>query len=276
MTDPRRPLDPAALQSAVGPRWTVRHVALTGSTNADLARSDTPDHTVLVAEQQSAGRGRLGRRWVAPAGAGLLFSAAVRVDGIPVARRAWLGALLGLAVVRGIGVAAGLDAALKWPNDVLIDDRKVAGLLAEAVGELVVVGAGINVTTAASELPRPDACSLASAGAADPDRAVLLGAVLLAFDELVGTWTSAGGEVLGTELASEYRAACRTLGRRVRLDLPDGGELVGTAVDVAADGALVVDTGDGTTSSYAAGDVVHLRTRGQVDPSEARLPSDPA
>ncbi len=94
------------------------------------------------------------------------------------ARRAWLGALLGLAVVRGIEWRTGLDAALKWPNDVLIDDRKVAGLLAEVVGDLVVVGAGINVTTTASELPRPDACSLASAGAADPDRAVLLAAVL--------------------------------------------------------------------------------------------------
>jgi len=261
VTDLRRPLDPGALQAAVGPRWTIRHVAVTGSTNSDLARRDTPDRTVLVAEQQTAGRGRLGRHWVAPAGSGLLFSAAVRVDGIPAARRAWIGALLGLAIVRGIDRVTGLAAALKWPNDVLIDDRKVAGLLAEAVGDLVVVGAGVNVTTSAAELPRPDACSLASAGATDPDRTVLLAAVLRAFDDIVQSWTASGGEVLGTDLASEYRAACRTLGRRVRLDLPNGGHLVGAAVDVAADGSLVVDTDDGTRTSFAAADVVHLRTR---------------
>ena len=217
---------------------------------------------MLVAEQQTAGRGRLGRQWVAPAGSGLLFSAAVRVDGIPAARRAWIGALLGLAVIRGIHRVAALDAALKWPNDVLLDERKVAGLLAEGVGDLVVVGAGVNVTTTAAELPRPDACSLVSAGAADPDRAALLAAVLQAFDRLLHTWTAAGGEVLGTDLAVEYRGACRTLGRRVRVELPDGGELVGTAVDVAADGALVVDTDDGTRTSFTAADVVHLRTRG--------------
>jgi len=262
VTNPRHPLDPAALQAAVGPRWTVRHVGVTGSTNSDLARPDTPDRTVLVAEQQTAGRGRLGRQWVAPAGSGLLFSAAVRVEGIPAARRAWIGALLGLAVVRGVDRVTGLVAGLKWPNDVLIEDRKVAGLLAEAVGDLVVVGAGVNVTTAASELPRPDACSLASAGAPDPDRTALLAAVLDAFDGLVQTWTASGGEVLGTDLATAYRSACGTLGRRVRLDLPDGGELVGTAVDVAADGSLVVDTDDGTRTSFAAADVVHLRTPG--------------
>jgi BirA family biotin operon repressor/biotin-[acetyl-CoA-carboxylase] ligase len=251
-------LDPATVQAAVGSRWTVHMVDSTGSTNADLAVPTTADRTVLVAEQQTAGRGRLSRSWVAPAGSGLLFSVALRVGVVPPGRRAWAGALLGLAARRAIIAGTGLPATLKWPNDVLIDDRKVAGLLAEAVGDLVVVGAGINVTTTADELPRPDANSLALAGAERPDRRSLLVTVLREFDGIVEDWLDARGEVLDGRLGAEYRQACGTLGGRVRLALPNGSTVVGTALDVAADGALLVDAGAGPVA-YAAGDVVHLR-----------------
>ncbi len=199
---------------------------------------------VLVAEEQSAGRGRLGREWVSAPRAGLQFSAVLTTAPSP-----WVPLLAGVAVVRAIRSVCGLAARLKWPNDVLLGGRKVAGLLAEVVPladgpPRVVLGIGLNVTSTPAELPpdippAPSATSLALAGARSTDRITLLRAVLL--------------ELGGALSRVDYLALCDTVGRRVRLTLPDGSSIAGRA-DVDDEGRLVID---GTP--YAAGDVQHVR-----------------
>lgn len=245
------------------PGWEISHVVETGSTNADLVRRallGARDRTVLVADVQRRGRGRLGRDWIAPPGTALLFSMLLRSSGIPPHRLGWIGAIVGLAVTGAIREITGLAASLKWPNDILIDGRKVAGILAERAGEALVVGAGINVTLSTAQLPRPDATSLALAGAPLDrcDRDVLLHAILRHFDPLLNAWRDAGGDVDGSGLRAAYLARSATLGRRVTVHLPDGNHVTGTAIDVAADGAIVIDV-DGSVRRFTAGDVEHLR-----------------
>lgn len=257
---------PAPSSSARQPRppgWAISHVDETGSTNADLARQATlgaPDRTVLVADVQRAGRGRIGRSWVAPPGTALLFSVLLRPHRIPPQRVGWVGAILGLAVTEAIGETTGLAADLKWPNDVLIDGRKVAGILAELAGGAVVVGAGINVTLTAADLPRPDATSLSLSGAAADrcDRDDLLKAILRHLDPLLDAWQGAGGDIDASGLRAAYLARSATVGMHVNVHLPDGGHVMGTAIDVATDGAVVIDVG-GIERRFAAGDVEHLR-----------------
>ena len=278
----REPVDPGLVAGRLRSpqRWRVEQVAVTGSTNADLAAmvADLESGHVRTAEEQLTGRGRSGRDWVCPAGGGLMFSALLRLPQVPADRRGWTGALLGLAVVRALEGALGdhhgpagsgrsLRVGLKWPNDVLVDGAKCAGILGEAVGNAVVVGAGINVSVTADELPRADATSLLLAGGAGNgpavppwlDRPVLLAAILDAFGDLLDRWVAAGGDVDGSGLRAQYRRSCATLGETVRLILPGGAELQVTAVDVAADGALVVQDRTGRRTAYSAADVVHLR-----------------
>ncbi len=250
--------DPATLQAAAGPRWTVRLAAVVGSTNTDLIAAGPPDRSVLVADAQTAGRGRLGRSWSAPPGTALLFSVALRVPQVPPARRGWIGALLGVALVSALQ-ADGVPAGLKWPNDVLVDEAKIAGILAESAGDLLVVGAGVNVSVDRGDLPRVDATSLHLLGA-PVDRARLLGAVLTALDGLLLPWLARAGEVIGTELEVDYLGRLTTVGRRVRLELPGDRRIVGTATGVEPDGSLRVTADDGQVGSYAAADVVHLRS----------------
>ncbi|GGM01843.1 biotin--[acetyl-CoA-carboxylase] ligase [Nakamurella endophytica] len=243
----------------------LRHVAATGSTNADLAAgpavaADGP-WPVLVTEEQRAGRGRSGRTWTCPAGAGLMVSIRVPMVAVPPARRGWTGAVLGLALVAAVRSAAGLAAdrpRLKWPNDLLVDGHKCAGVLAEAVGPDVVVGAGLNVSLTAAELPRPDATSLLLAGGGT-DRGALLAAVLESFTGWVLHWFDAGGDVDAAGIRPAYLDRCGTLGARVRVELPGGGVDTGEAVDVDPDGALVVRSDTGRRQRYSAADVVHLR-----------------
>jgi BirA family biotin operon repressor/biotin-[acetyl-CoA-carboxylase] ligase len=270
---PRSPLRADDLRARLcapnGPYAAVDVVAETGSTNADLAgRATGPggaaDRTVLAAEHQSAGRGRLGRHWESPPGAGLTFSVLLRPDGVPAERLGWMPLLAGLALQRTIVGQAppGLPVQLKWPNDLLIgaDRGKVAGMLAEVVpGPAVVVGIGINVDTGAEELP-PGAVSLRLAGLDPPDRTDLLADLLIRLSEVAASWQAAGGDPQVSGLLAGYRAACGTIGSAVRVDLPDGGTLFGTAVDVDGHGRLVIWEPAGTTRAVAAGDVVHLRT----------------
>jgi BirA family biotin operon repressor/biotin-[acetyl-CoA-carboxylase] ligase len=242
--------------------WRLEHLPATGSTNDDLAvrlRSGAEGlaGTVLVTEEQTAGRGRSGRQWSCPAGAGLMFSVAVDVSAIPPARRAWTGVALALGVVAAFESVAGVRGDLKWPNDVLVDGAKCGGILAESAGDLVLVGAGLNISLERAELPRPDATSLLLLGAR-VDRNALLAAVLDEFGRLTADWRAAGGEVDRSGLRRAYLAACTTLGSSVRLELPGGDSVVGTAVDVDTDGAIVLDTDTGRVR-YSAGDVVHLR-----------------
>ncbi len=267
MDQSRDPIDPAAVEAALGGAngWTVLHVDATGSSNADLAlaaATGAADRTVLIAEEQTAGRGRMGRRWRAPRGSSLIISLLLRPKVSP-SRRGWVGALLGLSLVEAVREVTGLEAELKWPNDVLIGGRKCAGILAEAAGEAVVVGAGVNVTLTAGELPESigatPATSLNLEGARCTDRTRLASALLDAFAGRLDRWYAADGDVATAGLLHEYRTHCSTLGSAVRVELPDGRRPTGTAVDVDDDGALVIRDAAGERHRFTAADVVHLR-----------------
>lgn len=245
----RPPLRPRPLARALAPDgWRLEVVATAGSTNAvvaERARAGEPTGLVVVAEAQTAGRGRLDRTWVSPPRAGLTLSALVRPD-LPPARWPWLPLLTGLAVATALREQAEVDAVLKWPNDVLVDGRKLCGVLAEVPETgAAVLGIGLNVTTRADELPHDGATSLALVGAATTDRGTLLRAVLRSLAQVLR-------DVDGAREA--YRSACSTVGAAVRVELPGERSVEGTCTAVDDDGRLVVD---GT--SYGAGDVVHLR-----------------
>jgi BirA family biotin operon repressor/biotin-[acetyl-CoA-carboxylase] ligase len=243
----------------------IRVVEETGSTNADLAalaQQGADEGLVLVAEAQTSGRGRLDRTWTAPPRSGLTFSVLLR-PGVPAARLAWLPLLAGLAVVRALrgfteleGVPRGrmADAALKWPNDVLIGDRKLAGILAERAGDAVVVGIGLNVGLRASELPVPTATSLAIEGA-PADRDPVLRAILRSLAAVYDEFKREGGE---QALREAYEQVCATVGRQVRVELPGGDVLTGTATGVDEHGRLLVAGAEGVRA-LSAGDVVHVR-----------------
>jgi BirA family biotin operon repressor/biotin-[acetyl-CoA-carboxylase] ligase len=245
----RPPLRATALARALEPDgWRVEVLPETPSTNAvvaERARAGEAAGLVVVAEQQTSGRGRLDRSWLSPARAGLTFSVLLRPSA-PVAEWGWLPLLTGLAVARGLRARAEVDAVLKWPNDVLIGDRKVCGVLAEVAAEgALVVGVGLNVTTRREELPVETATSLRLEGAATTDRDTLLRAVLRELTDVLADPAAA---------AVDYRALCASLDRVVRVELPSGQAPTGEATQIDAGGRLVVD---GTP--YAAGDVVHLR-----------------
>ncbi|WP_338931993.1 biotin--[acetyl-CoA-carboxylase] ligase [Streptomyces netropsis] len=245
--------------------WTsVDVVASTGSTNSDLVASGGAEGAVLVAEEQTAGRGRLDRTWSAPPRSGLFFSFLLTPGpDVPAERWGWLPLLAGVATATALARAAGVDMALKWPNDLLIEvegaERKAGGILAERTGDSVVVGIGLNVSLRADELPVPMAGSLALAGAKVLDRDPLLRAVLRSVEEWYGEWRRAGGDPGACRLQQAYAAGCATLGRTVRAELPGGRELVGEAVAVDGDGRLVLATEDGVQEPVGAGDIVHLR-----------------
>jgi BirA family biotin operon repressor/biotin-[acetyl-CoA-carboxylase] ligase len=268
----RPPLNTTALRRGLvreqGLWAEVDVVQRTGSTNADLvARAEAgsaAEGAVLVAEEQTAGRGRLDRRWTAPARSGLFFSVLLRPAEVPVARWGWLPLLTGVAVATGLSRSAGVDTALKWPNDLLVtvggEERKAGGILAERAGHGgVVIGVGINVTLRRDELPVPQAGSLALAGAVSTDRDPLLRAVLRSLEEWYGRWRDAGGDPVACGLQETYAAGCATLGRRVRAELPGGRSVVGEAVAVDGDGRLVLATEGGLQEPVGAGDIVHLR-----------------
>ncbi|MFJ7114524.1 MULTISPECIES: biotin--[acetyl-CoA-carboxylase] ligase [Streptomyces albogriseolus group] len=269
----RPPLNAAAVRRALvreGGLWReVDVVQRTGSTNSDLvarsAEGRLREGVVLVAEEQTAARGRLDRQWVAPARSGLFFSVLLRPgDGVPMERWGWLPLLTGVAVATGLARAGGVDTALKWPNDVLVtvggEERKAGGILAEAAGDGgVVVGVGVNVSLRADELPVPTAGSLALAGAVSTDRDPLLRAVLRGLEDWYGRWRAAGGDAGACGLQEAYAAGCATLGRVVRAELPGDRALVGEAVAVDGDGRLILATEAGVQEPVGAGDIVHLR-----------------
>lgn len=249
----------------------------TGSTNADLAAravaEDLAEGLVLAADEQSAGRGRLGRTWTAPPRSGLAVSVLLRPAEVDPAHWSWLPLLTGLAVVDLLERVCGLPASLKWPNDVLVGPGaatgagKVCGILAERVssasGPAAVVGTGLNVSLTAEELPVPTATSLALEGSATTDREVLLRAYLRALEHRYERWRSAGGDARASDVAAAYRESCSTIGQRVRVSLPSGEVVTGEADGVDDSGRLIVhDPQDatGSTRVLAAGDVTHVRT----------------
>ncbi|MFF9023736.1 biotin--[acetyl-CoA-carboxylase] ligase [Streptomyces eurythermus] len=268
----RPPLNTTALRRGLvrdgGLYHDIEVVPRTGSTNSDLvaraAAGGLEEGAVLVAEEQTAARGRLDRRWSAPPRSGLFFSVLLRPREVPVARWGWLPLLTGVAVATGLARAAGVDTALKWPNDLLVtvggEERKAGGILAERAGDDgIVIGVGINVSLRADELPVPQAGSLALAGAAGTDRDPLLRAVLRALEDWYGRWRAAGGDPSVCGLQETYTAGCATLGRTVRAELPGDRSVVGEAVALDGDGRLVIATGEGVQEPVGAGDIVHLR-----------------
>lgn len=264
----RPPLNVAALRRGLlrpDSLWSsVDVVETTGSTNTDLAaRADAlAEGTVLVAEEQTAGRGRLDRTWTAPPRSGLFFSVYLAPGDVPVQRWGWLPLLAGVATATALAQSAGVDTALKWPNDLLVTvdgaERKAGGILAERAGEGVVIGIGLNVSLRADELPVPAAGSLVLAGAVSTDRETLLRAVLRGLEDWYGRWRAADGDAATSGLQAAYAAGCATLDRTVRAELPGDRSLVGEAVAIDGDGRLVLSTGDGLQEPVSAGDIVHL------------------
>ncbi|MGH3822410.1 MAG: biotin--[acetyl-CoA-carboxylase] ligase [Pseudonocardiaceae bacterium] len=254
-----------ALVAPVGPYAALDVVPTVASTNdalVDAARYGAPDRTVLIAEHQSAGRGRAERSWVAPARSGLMFSVLLRPAEVPPARWSWLPLLAGVALCRTVSAAGELPAALKWPNDLLLgaQGRKAAGILAEVVpdGPTVVLGIGLNVTVRPDELPIPSATSLAIEQAACTDRDPLLRTLLRALDTELRQWCEHQGDPVASGLRAAYQQRCATLGEQVRVELPGQPELTGTAVDVDIDGRLVVQS-EGRRRALSAGDLTHVR-----------------
>ncbi|WP_206504280.1 biotin--[acetyl-CoA-carboxylase] ligase [Streptomyces chrestomyceticus] len=269
----RPPLNGTALRRALlrpGSLWTgLDVVPATGSTNTDLtarAAEGLAEGTVLVAEEQSAARGRLDRRWSAPPRSGLFFSFYL-TPRVPPERWGWLPLLAGVATASAVARVTAVDTALKWPNDLLVtvgdEERKAGGILAERAGDGVVIGIGLNVTLRADELPVPGAGSLVLAGAKVTDRDPVLRAVLRSVEDWYGQWTAADGDAAACRLQDAYAAGCATLGRQVRAELPGDRALLGEAVAIDGDGRLVLATEEGMQQPVAAGDIVHVRPAAQ-------------
>ena len=303
-----------ALTDGPDPAWRLLDlVEETGSTNAELARrarAGEAEGVVLVADHQTSGRGRRDRTWTAPPRASLTFSVLLTPaeHGVPAERWSWLTLLAGIAVTDALVHTCGLPAVLKWPNDVLVpvaelgsaardaEKFKLAGLLAEvvrpassasvasagsagSVGSAVVLGIGINITQDVDELPVPSATSLKLAGSATIDRDTVLRSVLRALADRYRDWIAVDGDPRAG-LAAVYRERCDTIGRPVRVHLPDGSLLDGLAEGVDDEGRLLVrpqsppasgaSPGLGSAGlgpvgadlpvrALSAGDVVHIR-----------------
>lgn len=265
MTADRVPLDPVALRdsvfetSAVWRRIDV--VAETGSTNADLIaraeRGDDIDGAVLIAEHQTAGRGRQGRSWSAVPYAQITMSVGIDAAAVPSKTWGWLPLATGVAIVDAVA-DMGVEAGLKWPNDVLAGDGKLAGILAEVAParQAVVVGVGLNVSLRGDEVGVAGVTSLVDLGVTAPDRQYLVARLLGELGRRVEAWRRAGGADPG--LMADYRARSLTLGMTVRAVLPGDREIVGVARDIDEQGRLRLES-DGQTTTVSAGDIIHLR-----------------
>ena len=284
-TPDRPPLDQHALGdeaflSANGiPRLNV--VETTGSTNADLLRGVAedpgawPDLSVLAAEYQSAARGRLDRRWEAPARSSISVSIVFRplnAEGRPLQTQSysWLSLLAALALREALLETAGIPAELKWPNDVLVRGRKIAGILAQLgprdsdTAPPMVLGTGLNVTLTEAELPVPTATSVLLENPSTVDRTVLLKSYLSRFAALYRSFCNADGDPAagmagGPSLHNRVEHLLTTLGKQVRAQLPGDHEIIGHATRLDSHGSLLVVDSAGREHLIAAGDVVHLR-----------------
>ncbi len=270
--DPRR-WDDALLQRALdragdGTWGPVAVLPSTGSTNADAVdqvREGAPEGFTVVAEEQTHGRGRLGRGWISPYGAGLAMSVVLRPV-VPDRTWGWVPLIAGIAVVDALA-DHGVTASLKWPNDVVVDGdardgspgpRKLGGLLVERVGAALVVGIGVNVDLTEAELPVPRATSTRLEGA-DVRREVLVVDALDHLRRRYVRWQLADGDARRSGAAEDYAARCLTLGRAARALLPGGDVVEGVGSALDDDGRLVLRLADGSVRVVSAGDVEHLR-----------------
>ncbi len=281
----RPPLEPQRLQARLvapaGPLSRLDVVSETGSTNADLADaarlvpSQYPDLSVLTAELQTAGRGRLGRTWEAPVRSSLFVSVLLRPVNpsgrpLPTQSYGWLSLLSALSLTESIAARTGVEPKLKWPNDVMVDGRKLAGILAQVVPETsgnppaVVVGTGLNVSLTDEDQPVSTATSLLMEYASTTDRNVLLEDYLLRFTADYRGFCAVDGnaeasQADGRTLKESISSRMVTLGQEVRAFLPDGSDLVGRAVGLDPHGGLLILDGEGVRHAVTAADVVHLR-----------------
>ena len=246
----------------------------TGSTNTDAAAAvrdranPATDFSVFVTDNQTAGRGRLGRVWVAPPGKTLAISVVVqptalfeRPDSL-----AWLPLLAGVAMTRAMRAVLDDDdsdsgVALKWPNDVLINGQKVSGILTELIADrqAVVIGAGVNVALDEADLPTPTSTSLKLVAGHAPSHDEFLARYLAELRERYERFVATGGDAEAARLFDEVLELCGTIGERVRVDLPGEQQLHGQAIGIDLMGRIIVEDSAGTRHTIAAGDVTHLR-----------------
>ena len=242
------------------------------STNAELARRERvaaqPHFTSLATLEQTAGRGRLGRTWSAPAGSSVAISVVIRPEAVPQTRWGLVTLLGGLAAREAVAMQLpGAAVQLKWPNDVLVGGRKIAGVLAQLVPETgaVILGVGINTSMTEAQLPVPTATSIRIVSGAthgrDGERIAddLVTEFLAALAGLIARFEAARGDIDQAGLRDELEAALGTLGQTVRVELPDGQDVHGQAIGIGADGSLIIVTDDGDPAQVVAGDVTHLR-----------------
>ncbi|WP_236683520.1 biotin--[acetyl-CoA-carboxylase] ligase [Demequina aurantiaca] len=269
----RRPLTTEGLSMLVGdnrPLSQVTVVPTSPSTNtAVLAKAEAkpdewPHMSALVADHQTAGRGRSGRQWQTPAAAACTISVVIRPAGVRRDAYGWAPLVVGLATVRALRTL-GVGAMLKWPNDVVVEAgvreipewgkwRKVVGILCETVPgqDAIVAGIGINVSQSPGELPVPHAASLATLGATKLDRVALLRVLTAELADAVGMWE--GTDDRGAIPAS-VGAVCATIGWDVAVDVPGASPVNGRAVGLSPQGGLLVETSSGERREILAGDV---------------------
>jgi BirA family biotin operon repressor/biotin-[acetyl-CoA-carboxylase] ligase len=272
------------ISSGIGARFEYLDEA--GSTNDVLVTRATgpdahgwPDLSVIVTDNQTSGRGRLGRSWLAPSGKSLAISVLLRPSlasgPLPPNRYGWFPLLAGAAMTRAVrsvveaaAVPAGdedaprHEVALKWPNDVLIDGYKVAGILSELLPDAsgLCIGTGLNLALDEHDLPTLTSTSLLLVTGSVPDPDAVLAAYLTELRGLSIGFLAAGADPVASGLHETVTALCGTLGSTVRVELPGGQDLVGTAIGLDADGRLIVeDQATGEPTAVAAGDVTHLR-----------------
>lgn len=269
----------AELTAPRGPLGRFEWAAQTGSTNTDLAEAASrdpdawPDLSLLTVEAQQSGKGRLERPWKTPVGGALAISLVLRPSGVPVDSLAWLSMLSAVAVCRTLR-PAGVDAWIKWPNDVLAVDaagqaKKICGILAQLVllpgrDPAVVLGTGINVSQDRAELPTETSTSLLVEGSRILDRNILVQEYVRNFTAGYQRFVAAGGNPQRQSegfpaLAQEVASMMLTLGQQVRAELPDGSYRYGRASGIDAQGALLITDPEGTSVAVSAADVVHLR-----------------
>ena len=249
---PRAPLDTAVIASLTSGYWRVSVVDLTTSTQTDLAEmvksNSAKPGDVIATEFQTAGRGRLDRTFDAAPGSALLFSFFIKPNR---ARSDWgfISHIAALSMQEVISQDHSSQVRLKWPNDVLIGDKKVAGLLAQSTDDGVIIGIGVNVAMTTDELPVDTATSLLITGSKKIDRNLILGEFLNRFQVNFELWEN------GADLVERYSAVCVTLGRKVQVEVAGRENRIGQAISINSVGALVLDDG----FEVNVGDVVHLR-----------------
>ena len=245
-------------QAAAG----FEYLEQTGSTNRDLLAkaSDLPEFYVLATDFQTAGRGRLERSWEAAPGSSVMASILLRPSFSEATGIGWLSLLAALAITQAID-SSGVQAKIKWPNDVLIADKKVSGILAEAAPDLscVVVGFGINVNQTPKQLPVDTATSLLASTGRSVARDQLLASVISNLRRLYSELASFGGDAVASGLRDSILQVSATVGSNVSVEFPDGKKAFGLATSIDASGRLVVKTAL-ETLSVSAGDVLHLRS----------------